>query len=418
MIHPIKSYGLIALGSIIITSTASVTIANTNQSMIKVDNKPQIQLAQNTSTHYMPQQSIPTVIPEPPKIRLNAAAWVLMDYQTGEILTEKNMNKEHKPASLTKILAAYVIGQALHDNMIKWGEVVPISKKAWKTPGSKMFIKPSDHLTVGDLFKGMVISSGNDATVALAEFVAGSEQSFVELMNHTAKQLGMNHSNFSTSDGLPAKNQYTSAYDMAILSRAYIHTFPELYKLYSQKSFTFNGITQNNRNRLLNQKTGVDGIKTGYTDQAGFSLASSQIKDSRRLIAIVLGAPSDTARTEESNKLLTYGFRFFENYDVADHGKSIAKLRINNAETYQYQLPVAVKNDVVLTLAKGQDKLIHLNVMANENLKAPIKKDQVVGTLTVTLKGKILVTTPVYALQSVEKAGFFTNIGHTIRGWF
>ncbi|MCF6765637.1 D-alanyl-D-alanine carboxypeptidase [Thiotrichales bacterium 19S3-7] len=417
MIKTIKSYGLITLSSITLT-TLSFATDNTNQGMIKVNNKPNMQLAQNNPTQYTPRQSIPTIIPEPPKIRLNAASWVLMDFQTGEILTEKNMNKEHKPASLTKILAAYVIGQALHDGMIKWGETVPISKKAWKTPGSKMFIKPSDHLTVGDLFKGMVISSGNDATVALAEFVAGSEEAFVQLMNHAAKQLGMNHSHFVTSDGLPAKNQYSTAYDLAILSRAYIHTFPDLYKLYSQKSFTFNGITQHNRNRLLNNETGVDGIKTGYTDQAGFNLASSQIKDGRRLIAIVLGAPSDNARTEESNKLLTYGFRFFENYDIADSTKKIAKLQIDNAETYQYQLPVTVKNDLIVTLAKGQNKLIHLNVTANKDLKAPIKKGQQVGTLTVTFKGKTLATTPVYALESVEKAGFFTNIGHTIRGWF
>lgn len=395
---------------------ASGLSANANLGTVNVEDTPIPK--PNMITNYNTPKSIPNIIPDPPKIRLNAAAWVLMDYQTGEVLSENNMNKEHKPASLTKILAAYVISQALKEGIIKWDEVVPISKKAWQTRGSKMFIKPSDRVTVGQLFEGMIIASGNDATVALAEFVAGSESAFAELMNQTAKQLGMKHSHFVTSDGLPAENQYTTAYDMAVLSRAYIHNFPKFYKLYSEKSFTFNGITQPNRNKLLNKQTGIDGIKTGYTDDAGFNLAASAVRQDRRLISIVLGAPSDTARTEESYKLLTYGFRFFENYTVAESSEVIAKLNIDNAETYQYQLPVYVKHNLILTLPKGQDQLIQLHVTADNNLKAPIKEGQSVGTLIISLKNKNLTSVPVYAKESVEKAGFFTNITHTIRSWF
>ncbi|MCF6808247.1 D-alanyl-D-alanine carboxypeptidase [Thiotrichales bacterium 19S9-12] len=410
--------------SYLITTVLCIGIASSiyakneqSQGIVEVNSKPTIHNTLNTSS-YSPQQKIPTIIPEPPNIQLNAAAWVLMDFQTGAILSQKNMNKEHKPASLTKILTAYIIAQALKDDIIKWDENVPISKKAWKRQGSKLFIKPSDKITVETLYKGMAIASGNDATIALAEFVAGSDKSFVHLMNQVAKQLGMNNSHFETPDGMPAEGQYSSAYDMAVLARAFIHNFPELYKIYSTKSFTYNGITQQNRNRLLNANSGVDGIKTGYTDQAGFNLASSALRDDRRLIAIVLGTPSSTVRTEESQKILTYGFRFFENYEIASHNKPITTLEIDNASTYKYKLPVTVKNDIVLTLAKGQDKQVHLKITANENLKAPIKENQEVGTLTISLKDKVLLKTPVYALQSVEKAGFFTNISNTIRSWF
>lgn len=410
LFKPIVQYFLL----ISILIIFSISDSYSAQGSIDVSSTP----TPDNSNTYRPHQNIPVVIAKPPKIQLNAAAWVLMDYDTGVVLTEKNMNVKRKPASLTKILTTYVIGQALEHDSIQWDEKVTISKKAWKTGGSKMFIKPGDQVTVGTLVKGIIIPSGNDATIALAEFVAGSDAAFTQLMNHTAQQLGMNDSHFSNPDGLPAKDQYTTAYDMAILSCAFIHAFPDLYKLYKEQSFTYNGITQYNRNRLLKSNPNVDGIKTGYTKEAGFNLASSAVEDGRRLIGIILGASSDTARTEESNKLLTYGFRFFENYEVATPAKPVAYIKIDNAQDYDYKLPVSVNEDIILSLAKGQDKQLEFSVTPNENLQAPIKKDQQVGNLAISLDNQVIVTKPVFAENDVDKSGFFGNIFNHIKSWF
>jgi D-alanyl-D-alanine carboxypeptidase (penicillin-binding protein 5/6) len=357
-------------------------------------------------------------IPAAPTIDINAAAWVLMDYETGEILSEKNMNEPRKPASLTKIMTAYIVAEALKNGSIKLNEKVPVSQKAWKTGGSKMFIKPSDNVTVQDLLQGMIVASGNDATVALAEFLAGSEKTFTSLMNQTAARLGMKNSHFANSDGLPAPDQITSAYDMAVLARAFIHNYPDVYKLYSQREFTWNGITQQNRNKLLDMNSYADGMKTGHTQAAGYNLVASTLKDNERLVSVVMGAPSDQMRAQESNKLLTYGDRFFETVNLLPAGAKIENIKISGAEDPNQTISLSSKDSVMLTLPKSQISHIEKKVSINQGISAPIEKGQEIGSIQVTLGSKVLATVPLYAESDVSKAGFFTRMSNKVKSWF
>lgn len=355
----------------------------------------------------------------PPEI--DAAAYILLDVNTGRVLVEKNADVKRAPASLTKMMTLYVITDALKQGRIKLDDQVLISEQAWRTGGSKMFVKVGDSVKVSDLIQGIVVVSGNDACVAMSEHLAGSESSFASVMNQQAKLLGMNNSHFEDSNGLPNENHYSTARDLATLGTHIILDFPDEYKWYSQQYFTYNNIKQHNRNRLLWSNLGVDGLKTGFTDEAGYCLVSSALKDKTRLLAVILGAPSEKIRTAESQRLLTWGFRFFSTEKLYQKNQIIVgKQRVWKGE--QPYINIGVNQDIFATLATGQSKNLKANIELPKLFEAPIRKGQKLGTLTVTLDGQPLISQPLVALESSEKGGFFTrcrdSIGLMFHGWF
>jgi serine-type D-Ala-D-Ala carboxypeptidase (penicillin-binding protein 5/6) len=360
----------------------------------------------------------PSIIPSPPAI--NASAYVLMDANSGKILASKNMDQKLPPASLTKMMTMYVVSQQLANGNIKIDDNVRISKVAWKMGGSKMFVKVGNQVPVKDLIQGIVVDSGNDACVAMSEYVAGSQDSFTEMMNTQAKNLKMNDTNFTDCTGLSHPNHYSSAHDLALLAQAIINNYPEDYKWYSQKWFTYSGIKQPNRNRLLWRFPGTDGLKTGHTDKAGFCLVASAKKDNLRLISIVLGAPSDEARAQDSIKLLTYGFRFFQSKLLYKANETISKQRVWAGQNKT--VPVGVVSDFYATVPFGQFQNIKTAVKANENLTAPIKKGQEVGQIIVTLQGKQIAQTPLLALSDDPQGGMWRRsvdyVAKIVHGWF
>ncbi|MDF1678609.1 MAG: D-alanyl-D-alanine carboxypeptidase [Legionellaceae bacterium] len=360
----------------------------------------------------------PLITPTQPK--LNAAAYLLVDVNSGKILAEQDSDKKVPPASLTKMMTLYVISKALHNEQIHLSDTIHISKRAWKTGGSRMFVKEGQDVRIEDLLKGIIVDSGNDACVAMAEHLGGSEQGFADLMNQEAKQLGMTNSHFTDSTGLPREDLYTSAKDLAILARALVKEFPEYYHWYKQKWFTFNEIRQPNRNRLLWRDSAVDGIKTGYTSEAGYCLASSAQKGDMRLIAIVLGSPTDTARADDSERLLKYGFRFFETHKLYEAGKPLAELPLYKGT--DNTLAVGVMRDQYVTIPTGQYQYLTIKTEASKYLKAPIEKGQQVGELVISFNGDVLSTRPLYALKAVPQAGLFSrakdSVALTFKQWF
>lgn len=367
--------------------------------LVKAD--PIIPITAPAIVNTSPQQ--PTLTPISPKIK--AKAYLLMDAYSGAILASSNIDEKLSPASLTKMMTSYVISMALKEGRIHPEELVPISEAAWKTAGSKMFIKVGDKVPVNKLMQGIIVDSGNDACVAMAEYVAGSQQAFVELMNQTAARLGMQHTHFMNADGLPDPNHYSTAHDMAILARALIFDFPEDYKWYSQKWFAYNGIKQPNRNRLLWRDANVDGIKTGHTNEAGFCLVASANKNNMRLISIVMGAPSDEMRAQDSQKLLTYGFRFFETQKIYTANAKLATPRVWFGSAAQVSAGLA--RDLYATLPTGQNKTPTIQMLFTSNLKAPIKKGDVVGQINVVLNDKSIASTPLIALENLPKGGLW-----------
>lgn len=365
-----------------------------------------------------PQQQAPISTPTPPK--LNAKAYLLVDVNSGKILAEQDSEKKLPPASLTKMMTLYVVSKALHNEQIHLTDTIHISKKAWKTGGSRMFVKEGQEVTIENLLKGIIVDSGNDACVAMAEHLGGSEQGFVELMNQEAKQLGMKSSHFTDSTGLPREDLYTSARDLAILARALVKDFPEYYHWYKQKWFTFNEIRQPNRNRLLWRDGHVDGIKTGYTDNAGYCLASSAKKNDMRLIAIVLGSPTDASRADDSERLLKYGFRFFETHKLYEAGKSLTELPLYKG--LSSTLPVGVAQDQYVTIPTGQYQHLTIKTETPKFLKAPIEEGQKIGELVISFNGEVLSKRPIHALKSVDQAGFFSRTGDSValafKQWF
>jgi serine-type D-Ala-D-Ala carboxypeptidase (penicillin-binding protein 5/6) len=352
----------------------------------------------------------PTLTPIPPTI--NAKAYLLMDAYSGNILASDNVDERVAPASLTKMMTSYVISIALKQGQIHLDDLVTISESAWKTGGSKMFIKVGDKVSVRDLMQGIIVDSGNDACVAIAEYIAGSQESFVRLMNQAAVRLGMNHTHFVDVDGLPDPNHYTTTRDMAILSRALILDFPEDYKWYSQKWFVYNNIKQPNRNRLLWRDPDVDGIKTGHTDDAGYCLAASGQKNGMRLITIVMGAPSDALRAQDSQKLLTYGFSFFESQKIFIANTRLATQRIWFGQ--RSQLDVGLAHDLYATLPVGHNKTPTTSMTFKPNLKAPIKKGEVVGQIDIVLNDKLVSSAPLIALENLPKGGLWRSlVDHT-----
>ena len=363
----------------------------------------------------------PAVIPNAPQIA--AKGYVLMDYHSGKVLAEENMNERMNPASLTKMMTSYVIGQEIESGNISMDDDVVISKNAWAKnfPGSsKMFIEVGSTIKVRDLNQGIIVQSGNDACVAMAEHVAGSEDAFVDLMNAWGKTLNLENTHFGNVHGLDSDDLYSTPYDMALIGQALIRDVPEEYRVYSQKSYTYNGITQYNRNGLLWDKSmNVDGIKTGHTDGAGYNLVSSATEGKMRLVAVVMGTKSGNARKAESKKLLNYGFRFFETVSPHKANETFVTEKVWMGSSDEVALGVA--EDTYVTLPRGQAKKMTASFVLEKTLEAPISKGDVVGKLFYQVDGEDIAEYPLLALNNVEEGGIFSRLIDYIilmfKGW-
>jgi D-alanyl-D-alanine carboxypeptidase (penicillin-binding protein 5/6) len=347
-----------------------------------------------------------TLVPATPKIK--AKGYLLMDFNSGRILAESKSDTRMEPASLTKMLSSYVIAYELAKGSINLNDQVTVSEKAWRMQGSRMFIEVGNKVTVEQLLKGMIIQSGNDATVALAEYVAGSEDAFVSLMNQHAAELGMVDSHFVNSTGLPHKNHYTTPRDLARLAHALIRDFPEHYEWYATKKYTYNNISQYNRNKLLWRNKFVDGIKTGHTESAGFCLVASAMRDDMRLISVVLGTRSEEARAEESQKLLSYGFRFFETHRLYAANEALTKARIWKGA--QEELPLGLSEDLYLTIPKGQYKNLDASMDIDVRITAPAEKGASFGKVNIKLGDEQYAQRELVALSSIEKGSLWGSL--------
>lgn len=361
-----------------------------------------------------PAMAAAPIIPPPPTIA--AKAYILVDYNSGRVLASSNPDMRIEPASMTKIMSSYIVEHELAQGRIKPTDLVRISEKAWRMEGSRMFVEVGDMVAVKDLLKGVIIQSGNDSTVSLAEHIAGSEETFASMMNTHAKRLSMNNSHFMNATGLPDPNHFTTVRDLALLSRALIHDFPVSYKLYAEKEFVFNNIRQPNRNLLLYRDPSVDGIKTGHTTSAGFCLTASAVRDGMRLISVVAGADSDNARAEESRKLLTYGFRFFESRKIFDANAKVTTARVWKGELTD--MPVGVTSPLAITIARGQQMNVTVKHELNDRVLAPVKKGQVMGKVKVMSGDKVLAVENLVALKDSAEGGFFRRLLDTILMWF
>jgi serine-type D-Ala-D-Ala carboxypeptidase (penicillin-binding protein 5/6) len=337
-----------------------------------------------------------------------ASSYMLQDYNTSKVLAENNADVKLAPASLTKILTVYVVFKEIKNGHLKLEDQVTISQNAWKTSGSKMFVKVNDKVKVEDLLKGVIIQSGNDASVALAEHVAGNEATFAELMNQHAARLGMVNSHFENSDGLPSDGHYTTARDLAIITTALIKEFPEYYPWFSQKDFTYNKITQQNRNMLLSRDKSVDGVKTGHTDEAGYCLVASALRDGMRLISVVMGTESMNARANENQTLLNYGFRFFESHRLYEGKKPINEARIWKGDSENIQLGLA--EDLYVTIPRRRYNDLKATINVDKQILAPVKAGDKLGSVTVALKNEVMANKDLVALKAVEKGGIFRRL--------
>ncbi len=348
----------------------------------------------------------PLPVPAPPKFE--ASSYMLMDFASGAVLADYNSNERVDPASITKIMTAYVVYKSLQAGDINLDDQVEISEYAWRSIGSRMFVEVGHKILLDDLLLGLIIQSGNDASIALAEHVAGTELAFADVMNAQAKRIGMKDSNFVNATGLPETDHYTTAYDIALLSRAMISEFPEEYKRYSQKEYTFNGIKQFNRNRLLWRDSAVDGIKTGHTEAAGYCLAASAMKNNMRLISAVMGANSDKARTVNSQALLNYGFRYYESHKLYKAGEVLAQQRMWKGESKSIQL--GLDNDLFVTIPRGRYDDLKADMSIDAEIIAPIEQGDQIGVVKVTLKGEDYLEQALVALQSNPEGGLWRRI--------
>jgi D-alanyl-D-alanine carboxypeptidase (penicillin-binding protein 5/6) len=338
-------------------------------------------------------------IPDPPT--LNASSYFLVDYDSGKVLAEKNPDEHVEPASITKLMTAYLVDKAIADGDITLDEMVTISEKAWRMKGSKMFVEVGKQVTVEELLKGLIIQSGNDASVALAEHVAGSESAFAGYMNHQAQLLGMTNTNFVNSTGWPDENHYSSARDIATLTRAIIRNFPESYRYYKEREYTFNKIRQFNRNRLLWRDDTVDGVKTGHTEAAGFCLVASAERDEMRLISVVLGTDSDKARTQSSQALLNYGFRFYETHRLYREDEVLNTTRIWYGD--QEQVSMGVGKEIYITIPRGRYRDLDASMEIDSEISAPISKGQALGQVIIKLDDELILTEDIVAMQPVAE---------------
>ncbi|MEO8959100.1 MAG: D-alanyl-D-alanine carboxypeptidase family protein [Rudaea sp.] len=363
----------------------------------------------------------PIDVPIPPPPTLDAKSWVLMDYASGQILASDKPDERVAPASITKVMTAYIVSAELAAGKVKLDDPVFISENAWKTggagtDGSTSFLAVNSKAPLKDLLYGMIIQSGNDAAIALAEHIAGSEQSFAALMNEYAKRLGMTGTHYMDATGLAADGHYTTARDIATLARAVIHDYPEDYKIYAIKDFEWNGITQHNRNTLLWRDPSVDGIKTGHTSEAGYCLTTSAKRGDQRLIAVVMGTPSSKQRANDNQALLNYGFRFYETHKLYGANQPLATPELwKGANT---TLPLGVSADVLATLPRGRYKDLKASLQIPGRLVAPFSKDQKIGTLTVSLDDKPLLERPLVALADAPAAGFWGRFSDSVVLWF
>lgn len=351
-----------------------------------------------------------SVLPPPPQ--LAATAYVLMEAESGEIIASSGADGQFAPASLTKMMTSYIVEHELAEGNIGMDDLVPVSVKAWKTEGSRMFIREGTQVRLEDLLRGVIIQSGNDASVALAEYVAGSEEAFADLMNQHAERLGLKNTRFVNATGLPAEGHYSSPHDLALIGQALIQDFPEQYAIYAEKYFTYNDIKQPNRNRLLWRDPTVDGIKTGHTNEAGFCLVASAVRDDMRLISVVLGTDSDSARAQESQKLLAYGFRFYRNYPLYKKGQELNTPKVWKGVVDSVSL--GLNADLSLTIPRGSEDQLAATLDLPENIQAPISVGDAIGRLIVTLDGEEVANEPLVALMSVTEAGFFKTLWHSV----
>lgn len=369
-------------------------------------------LAQPSPTPASPSQQI--IIPSPPQ--LAASGYLLIDADTGAVLVEHNADERLPPASLTKMMSSYIVSEEIESGRISEEDMVNISVKAWRMGGSKMFIREGTQVSVKDLLLGVIVQSGNDATVALAEYISGSEDAFVDVMNQKAALMGMTSTHFENSTGWPAEGHLTTARDLGILARAIINDHPEHYALYKEKYFVWNDIRQPNRNLLLFRDETVDGLKTGHTEEAGYCLVASAKRNGMRLISVVMGTASENARAAESQKLLAYGFRYYETLSLYNAGTELSKTRVWGGKTNEVALGIA--QDIKLTLPRGRQEELQANMHINEVIKAPIETGQSLGKVTIELDGKVQAEADLIALQPVEKAGFFARLWDSIKLFF
>lgn len=351
------------------------------------------------------------IIPAPPQI--GAEGYFLMDANTDEVLVEFNSDQRLPPASLTKIMTSYVAAKELAKGSISLDDEVSVSIKAWRMEGSRMFIREGTSVRLEEILRGIIVQSGNDASVALAEHISGSEESFVETMNMHARNLGLNNTNFENSTGLPHENHYTTASDLGRLVKALIREFPSHYKYYAEKSYEYAGIKQNNRNRLLWRDASVDGVKTGHTEAAGYCLVASAFRNGMRLISVVMGTESQISRAIESQKLLTFGFRYFETISLYEAGDMLKQVKIWGGK--HSSLRLGLTKPLILTIPKGSRDKLDAEITLVEEIHAPIRKGDKFGTLIISGLSQEKVSVPITALNSVEEAGFFSKLIDSIQ---
>ena len=362
----------------------------------------------------LPPATSATPLVSPPVVQ--ARTWLLVDFASGQALAESNADQRIEPASLTKLMTAYAVFSALRDHRLKMDEPVLISEHAWRAEGSRTFVQVGTRVPVEVLIKGMIVQSGNDATIALAERIGGSEGAFVQMMNGYAQRLGMRGTHFEDSSGLPSPNHYSTARDLATLSRAIIREFPEYYSLYSLREFTWNKIRQENRNGLLERDPSVDGIKTGHTETAGYCLIGSAQRAGMRLISVVLGAPSVQGRESGSAALLNYGFTFYETVSVKKAGEMVLKPRVyKGAEQY---VAVAPATAVQVTVPRGQAATVTVRAEVRHPLIAPLAANNAIGELQVAVAGKPVASVPLYPVAAVAEGGLWRRLIDTISLWF
>jgi serine-type D-Ala-D-Ala carboxypeptidase (penicillin-binding protein 5/6) len=369
----------------------------------------------------VPATPVPTAAPTPPPPSVQGSAWLLMDDASSQILAGENVDSRVEPASITKVMTSYVVSAELRNGKVKPDDDVTISENAWRgggggTDGSTSFLPVNSKVKLQDLLHGMIIQSGNDASIALAEHVAGSEEAFASLMNAYAQRLGMKDTHFVNSHGLSAPEHYTTAHDIARLSRALIHDFPEDYAVYSQKEFTFNGIRQYNRNTLLWKDDSIDGIKTGHHSGAGYCLAASAKRDDQRLISVVMGAGSEKQRADDSHALLNWGFRFFETHTLYAANVAVAQPPLWKGETPTIDL--GLSEALLVTVPRGKYEQLKAMMDVPTQLIAPFTKGQAVGTLRVMLDDKLVAERPLVALTDSPEGGFFKRISDGFWMWW
>ncbi|MGY3266699.1 D-alanyl-D-alanine carboxypeptidase family protein [Lysobacter sp. HA35] len=360
-------------------------------------------------------------LPVPPPPAVNAKAWILMDYASGNVLAGQNYDAQVEPASITKVMTSYVVAAELKAGKVKRDDQVMMTENAWRkggagTEGSYSGFEVNKTAPLIEMEKGMVVQSGNDAAIALAEHIAGSEDAFASLMNAYAARIGLKHTHWANPDGLPAEGHYTTAHDLALLGRALIHDYPESYSLNKIKEYTVGPITQSNRNRLLWRDPSVDGIKTGHTATAGYCLMGSAQRGDQRLISVVMGEPSEPNRVDDSQALLNWGFRFFETHKLYDAGKQVAVQKVWKGKEDQVRLGLA--EPMMVTLPRGRYQQLKPVMDVPKQLVGPIAKGQKIGSVRVMLGNQVLALRPLIALDAVEEAGFFKRLWHELLMWW